>query len=84
MLNEIEVARMKAEETLGFEIPDAVADYIFGYTVRKFLNIVSKEEKPDGYLGILYQNEIEDYFARNAVSLMSARNGEEAAYVLAV
>lgn len=82
MLNEIEVARKKAEENMGFEIPTATADYILGYTIRKFLNIISKEEKPEGYLGILYQNEIEDYFTRIAISSMSARTGKENDYVL--
>ena len=81
MLNEIEVARTLAEEKLGFEIPSSVADYILGYTMRKFLNIISKEDKPDGYLGVLYQNEIEDYYRRNAISFMSVRNREESAYV---
>ena len=78
MLRGIEVARKNAEQRLGFEIPTATADYILGYTVRKFLNIISKEEKPDGYFEVLYQNEIEDYFVRQAISAMSAIRKEEA------
>ena len=81
MLNEIEVARKKAEERMGFEIPSVTADYILGYTIRKFLNIISKEEKPEGYFGLLYQNEIEDYFTRNAISFLSDMSREERAYV---
>ena len=78
MLNEIDMAKKKAEENMGFEIPSSIAEYILGYTIRKFLNIVSKEEKPEGYLGILYQNEIEDYFVRHAVSTMSVAKREDA------
>lgn len=81
MLNEIEEARQKAEESMGFEIPTTTADYILGYTIRKFLRITAKEEKPEGYFGILYQNEIEDYFRRIAISAMSERAREERAYV---
>lgn len=81
MLKEIEVARKKAEEVLGFEIPTSTADYILGYTIRKFLNIISREEKEDGYFGILYQNEIEDFFRRMAISSMSERTRKEKTYV---
>lgn len=82
MLNEIEIARKKAEENMGFEIPNDTADYVLRYTIRKFLNIISKEDKPEGYFGILYQNEIEDYCAREAISFKSARCGKERSYVL--
>ena len=68
MLNEIKEAMQNAEITLGFEIPSATADYILGYTVRKFLGIISREEKPDGYFAVLLQNEIEDYFSRKMIS----------------
>ena len=40
VLNEIEEARKKAEERMGFEIPSVTADYILGYTIRKFLFII--------------------------------------------
>ena len=81
MLNEIEVAIRKAEENMGFEIPTVTADFILGYTIRKFLNIISKEDKPEGYFGILYQNEIEDYFTRKAISTLSVNSRKENAYV---
>ena len=68
MLKDIEVGRKKAEETIGAPIPSAIADYILGYTMRKFFNIISKEEKPEGYFGILYQNEIEDFYIRLALT----------------
>ena len=64
MLNEIEIARKNAEETIGVPVPDETAEYILGYTMRKFANIICREEKPDGYFGILYQNEIEDFYRR--------------------
>ena len=84
MPNEIELAIKKAEETTGFEIPLDISDHVLSYTMRKFLNIIVKEEKPDGYFGILYQNELEDYFAREAISFRSERNRKESSYVLCV
>ena len=81
MLNEIEAAIKNAEDNMGFKVPTDIAEHILGYTIRKFLNIVSKEEKPEGYLGILYQNEIEDYYRRKAISSISSICGREKAYV---
>lgn len=82
MLNiSLEQARRNAEGTLGFEIPTSTADYILGYTLRKFLRITEKEEKPEGYLAILYQNEIVDHFTRRTISAISEMVRREEAYV---
>lgn len=82
MLNiSLEQARKNVEELIGFEIPASTADYILGYTLRKFQRITEKEEKPEGYLAILYQNELEDHFTRRAISTISELARKEYAYV---
>ena len=81
MCNDVEKAKKLAEAELGFEIPPVIADYILGYTVRKFLRIISKEEKPEGYFGVLYQNEIMDYFVRKSINDLT-KTIKEAEYVL--
>ena len=83
MLNtKLEQARKNAEEAIGFTLPDSVADYILAYTIRKFYLITKKEDKPEGYLAILYQNEIKDYCMRKAISFLSENcNRKENAYV---
>ena len=83
MLNmTLEQARTKAEETIGFKIPDSTADYILDYTKRKFERITEQDEKPEGYLAVLYLNEIEDHYTRLALSSISEMARREEAYVL--
>ena len=77
----LEQAREKAEEAIGFKIPDGTADYILGYTLRKFQRITEREEKPEGYLAILYQNEIEDFCTRRFISSITEMARKENAYV---
>lgn len=84
MLKEIEAGLKNAEQILGFNIPSVVADHILGYTIRKFLRIIEREEKPEGYLAVLYENEIRDYYVRNSISMVSSMNRKEKAYVLNV
>lgn len=84
MLNQIEQGLRKAEQSLGFEIPSTVADHILGYTIRKFLRIIEREEKPEGYLAVLYENEIRDHYVRNSISMSSIMERKEKAYVLSV
>lgn len=72
MLNmTLEQARKNVEDAIGFAIPDSTADYILGYTLRKFQRITEKEDKPEGYLAVLYQNELEDHITRRAISSIS-------------
>ena len=82
MLNlSLEQARKNAEEAIGFVIPDSTADYILEYAKRKLNIITQNEEKPEGYLAILYQNEIEDYYMRKAITFISECSRKENCYV---
>lgn len=83
MLNmTLEQARKNAEDAIGVPIPDGTADYILGYTLRKYQRITEKENKPEGYLALLYQNEIKDFCMRRAISFISEEcNRKESAYV---
>lgn len=64
-MSQIEEARTAAEETLGFFIPDGIADDVLIYARRK----CSVIGKPESYLPLLYENELTDYFMRLAVNL---------------
>ena len=46
----IRAARAAAERTLGFSIPDAVADEVLAYAKRKCRLV----KKPESYLPLLY------------------------------
>ena len=61
----IRAARAAAERTLGFSIPDAVADEVLAYAKRKCRMV----KKPESYLPLLYENELTDYFARLEINL---------------
>ena len=77
----LEQARKNAEDVIGFKIPDSTADYILGYTLRKFNRITENEDKPEGYLEILYQNEIVDHCTRKAITVISDALRKENDYV---
>ena len=63
-LLELEYAKKAAEKQIGIEIPDVVAKKVFDYSVRK----CEVNGKGDGYLPLLYQNELQDYYMRIAIN----------------
>ena len=64
----LDEARVSAEISLGFEIPDDVAESILDYAKRKFGLIRQRENLPDTYLALLYENEITDHYLREAIN----------------
>lgn len=68
---ELSEARRRAEETLGFQIPECVAEEVLAYTKRKLEVIRMNEDKPDDYLPILYENEITDHYMRISINIHS-------------
>ena len=69
-MDQIREARKAAEKTLGFSVPDEVADEVLAYAKRK----CSVSGKPDSYLPLLYENELTDYFMRKAINLRGGKN----------
>lgn len=67
---ELEEARARAENTLGFKIPDEVAEEVLSYAERKCAVV----RKPKSYLPLLYENELTDYFMRLAINLKGEMN----------
>ncbi len=63
---ELSVARRSAEHTIGFCIPDQIAEEVLVYAKRK----CELNRKPDSYLPLLYENELTDYFVRLAINLI--------------
>ena len=61
-------ARGSAEISLGFKIPDDIAKSILDYAKRKFGMIKQREDLPDTYLALLYENEITDHYLRQAIN----------------
>ena len=61
----VDTARAAAEKTLGFRIPDHVAEEVLAHTKRK----CALNRKPDSYLPLLYENELTDYYMRLAINL---------------
>lgn len=62
---ELSVAKESAERTLGFCIPDHIAEEVLAYAKRK----CELNRKPDSYLPLLYENDLTDYFMRLAINL---------------
>ena len=56
MTGEVDAARAAAERTLGFRIPDRIAEEVLAHTKRK----CALNRKPDSYLPLLYENELTD------------------------
>ena len=65
LLNE---AKVSAEISLGFKIPDDTAKSILDYAKRKFGIIRQRENLPDTYLALLYENEITDHYMRKVIN----------------
>jgi hypothetical protein len=65
MAGTVGAARAAAEKTLGFHIPDNIAEEVLDYAKRK----CEQNRKPDSYLPLLYENELTDYFVRLAINL---------------
>lgn len=65
MTGEVNAARAAAERTLGFRIPDQIAEKVLAHTKRK----CELNRKPDSYLPLLYENELTDYYMRLAINL---------------
>lgn len=64
-MDELSNARKSAERTLGFCIPDHIAEKVLAYAKRK----CELNRKPDSYLPLLYENELTDHFMRLAINL---------------
>lgn len=58
-------AKIAAEDSLGFRIPDGVANSVLMYADRK--RRIAR--KPESYLPLLYENELTDFFARMEINL---------------
>lgn len=58
MAETVDTARAAAEKTLGFRIPDHVAEEVLAHTRRK----CALNQKPNSYLPLLYENELTDYY----------------------
>ncbi|MBQ6403800.1 MAG: hypothetical protein IJI27_07835 [Oscillospiraceae bacterium] len=67
-LIELLEAKQAAEEHIGFEIPDDVAWQVLNYSIRK----CEVNGKGAGYLPILFENELRDYYTRLAINLKGA------------
>ncbi len=80
LTKELQDARAKAEAELGFAISDEVCEKVLAYTKRKLEVIRAREEKPDWYLAVLFENEIRDHCMRTAINVVSAMC-REACYV---
>lgn len=65
MAETVDTARAAAEKTLGFRIPDHVAEEVLAHTRRK----CALNQKPNSYLPLLYENELIDYYMRLAINL---------------
>ena len=62
---ELSVAKESAERTLGFCIPDHIAEEVLAYAKRK----CELNRKPDSYVPRLYENELTDFYMRLAINL---------------
>ena len=69
---ELQSARERAEKTIGIKLPDNVCEKVLAYTRRKLEVIEMHEKKPEGYLAILFENELLDHCTRTAINLVSA------------
>ena len=58
MADTISTARAAAEVTLGFCIPDHIAEEVLAYAKRK----CDLNRKPESYLPLLHENELTDYY----------------------
>lgn len=67
-LLELVNAKKAAEEHIGIEIPDCVANQVLDYSVRK----CEVNGKGTDYLPILFENELRDYYMRLAINLKGA------------
>ena len=65
MTGEVDAARAAAERTLGFRIPDRIAEEVLAHTKRK----CALNRKPDSYLPLLYENELTDYYMRLEINV---------------
>lgn len=63
-------AREQAEKTLGFSVPESVAKQVLDYSARK----CEANGKGAGYLPILYENELRDYYMRLEINMMGGLN----------
>ena len=70
MAETVDTARAAAEKTLGFRIPDHVAEEVLAHTRRK----CALNQKPNSYLPLLYENELTDYYMRQAGILRGVPN----------
>lgn len=65
MADTISTARAAAEVTLGFCIPDHIAEEVLAYAKRK----CDLNRKPESYLPLLHENELTDYYMWLAINL---------------
>lgn len=65
MVGAVNAARAVAEKTLGFHIPEYVAEEVLAHTKRK----CALNRKPDSYLPLLYENELTDYYMRLEINV---------------
>ena len=68
----LDEARESAEISLGFKIPDDTAKSVLDYAKRKFKIIREREDLPDTYLALLYENEINNHYVRMAINSVYA------------
>ena len=59
-------ARSKAEDRLGFSLPDKDFDEVLAYSRQKLAN----NGKGEGYLPVLLETEITDFVMRKAINMM--------------
>lgn len=69
-MEQINEARKAAEITLGFPIPEEVADEVLAFAKRK----CTVSGQPDSYLPLLYENELTDFFMRAAINQRGGMN----------
>lgn len=65
MTGAVNAARTAAEKTLGYRIPEHVAEEVLAHTKRK----CALNRKPDSYLPLLYENEMTDYYMRLEINV---------------
>lgn len=65
MAETVNGARAAAEKTLGFHIPEEIAEEVLEHSKRK----CALNNKPDSYLPLLHENELTDYYMRLAINL---------------
>lgn len=68
MNDELAQVKRKVEAEIGFTIPAAVADDVLSFTKKKLEVITRAEKKDDDYIVLLYEDELRNYYAIEAIN----------------